>query len=233
MKVRPSVSVSGFLIVILSLFGQVILAANLPDGFVDVHAVIPDMQLELRYLGDNNFLGKQVDGYVAERCILTAEAAAALKGVQDDLKPFGLGVKIFDAYRPKRAVSHFVRWARDLADTRMKADFYPAVDKKDLFRLGYIADKSSHSRGSTVDLTIVAQSGGQGFRELDMGTGFDLFSPDSWPVSSAVNAEQRAHRLLLRSLMIRHGFVPYEQEWWHFTLAHEPYPDTYFDFSVQ
>lgn len=219
--------------VVLLLFGQVAAAGELPEGFVDLRSVIPDIRLELRYLTANNFLGQPVDGYRAGRCILTGKAAAALKRVQDELRPFGLGLKVFDAYRPRRAVDHFVRWARDLADTRMKAVYYPGVDKKDLFRRGYIAKRSSHSRGSTVDLTIVLTEKGGAGRELDMGTGFDLFDPASHPASTAVTAEQRAHRLLLRSLMVRHGFVPYEQEWWHFTLAGEPYPATYFDFPVE
>mgnify|MGYP001198257860 CR=1 FL=1 len=214
------------------LFSQAVSAGELPDGFVDVQSVIPDLRLELRYLTTNNFIGRPVDGYLAGRCIMTRRAAAALKEVQDELRPFGLGLKVFDAYRPRRAVDHFVRWARDLADTRMKASYYPDVAKKDLFRLGYIADRSSHSRGSTIDLTIVAMEKSGACRDLDMGTGFDLFDPASHPVSTAVTAEQRALRLLLRSLMLRHGFVPYEQEWWHFTLTDEPYPDTYFDFPV-
>lgn len=219
--------------VVLQFFGQVVSAGELPEGFVDLRSVIPDIRLELRYLTANNFLGQPVDGYRSERCILTGKAAAELKRVQDELRPFGLGLKVFDAYRPRQAVDHFVRWARDLTDTRMQAVYYPAVDKKDLFRLGYIAKRSSHSRGSTVDLTIVVWEEGRAIRELDMGTGFDLFGPASHPASTDVTAEQRAHRLLLRSLMVRHGFVPYEQEWWHFTLAREPYPDTYFDFPVE
>lgn len=208
-------------------------AGELPAGFVDAGILIPELRLEMRYLTSDNFLGKPVDGYEAERCILTREAALALKGVQEDLLPFGLGVKVYDAYRPQRAVNHFVRWAENLSDTRMKAAYYPEVAKKDLFRLGYIAAQSSHSRGSTVDLTLVERDGTDALRELDMGTGFDLFSPASWPASSRVTARQRAHRLLLRTLMVAHGFVPYEKEWWHFTLAEEPYPDTYFDFPVR
>ncbi|MDD2320624.1 MAG: M15 family metallopeptidase [Geobacteraceae bacterium] len=219
--------------VVVLLFSHGVWAGELPKGFVDARTVIPDLRLELRYLGTDNFVGQRVDGYRAERCILTGEAAAALKQVQDDLRPFGLALKVYDAYRPQRAVDHFDRWARALSDTRTKMAFYPDVAKKDLFRLGYIAGRSSHSRGSTVDLTIVVAADGQPGRDLDMGTGFDLFGPASWPASTAVTAEQRAHRLLLRSLMVRHGFVPFDMEWWHFTLAHEPYPATYFDFPVE
>jgi len=184
------------------------------DVIHDIRRAYPDLQL--------------VAGNIA-----TAEAAEALRQVRDDLRPFGFGLKVFDAYRPRRAVQHFVRWARDLSDTRMKQAYYPQVAKKDLFRLGYIAGRSSHSRGSTVDLTIVILKDGHVGPELNMGTGFDLFSTASWPDSMAVTAVQRAHRLLLRTLMARHGFVPYDKEWWHFTLAQEPFPETYFDFPVQ
>lgn len=219
--------------VLLLVSVRALAAGELPPGFVDVTTVVSQVSVELRYLGDDNFLGQPVDGYLAPRCILTREAATALQGVQADLLPYGLGVKVFDAYRPQRAVDHFVRWAKDLADTRMKSAYYPEVAKKDLFRLGYIAEKSGHSRGSTVDLTIVERTGPHAGRELDMGTGFDLFSPASWPASRKVTELQKAHRLLLRTLMLKHGFAPYEQEWWHFTLTDEPYPDTYFDFPVE
>jgi zinc D-Ala-D-Ala dipeptidase len=133
----------------------------------------------------------------------------------------------------RSAVDHFIRWARDLADTKMKSAFYPDVDKKDLFKDGYIAARSSHTRGSTADLTLVTIEGDGSGKDIDMGTGFDLFSPNSWPTSLAMNGDQRAHRLLLQQLMTKHGFAPYPQEWWHFTLKSEPYPETYFDFPVQ
>lgn len=205
-------------------------APTLPDGFVYLEDVIPSIRLEIRYCSDNNFTGRQVDGYLKPRAILTRKAATALKGVQDELLPFGLGLKIFDAYRPQRAVDNFVRWAADLNDTKAKTQYYPEVAKPDLFKEGYIADKSSHSRGSTVDLTIIELSSGV---ELDMGSPFDFFGPISWPASTLVPAPELAHRLLLRTLMMKHGFNPYAQEWWHFTLAGEPHPDTYFDFPVQ
>jgi len=207
--------------------------ATRPDGFVEIEQVVPDVRTEMRYFTANNFVGERIDGYLAAKCLLTVKAARALKRVQDDLKPFGLGLKLFDCYRPQRAVNHFIRWARDLADVRMKQRFYPDVDKKDLFRDGYIADRSSHSRGSTVDLTLIAIAADGGERALDMGTGFDLFSLKSWPTSTRVNGRQRAHRLLLRALMTQHGFAPYPQEWWHFTLKAEPFPDTYFNFPVE
>lgn len=205
----------------------------LPDGFVDVQQTIPTIQLDLHYFGAHNFVGERIDGYQAHRAILTRPAAEALGWVQQELAPFGLGLKMFDAYRPQQAVEHFVRWARDMNDTRMKAEFYPDVAKHDLFKEGYIAEKSSHSRGSTVDVTLVALNVIDGATELDMGTPFDWFGPESWPDSGAVSPSQRAHRLLLRTLMEKQGFQPYAQEWWHFTLDMEPFPDTYFDFPVQ
>jgi D-alanyl-D-alanine dipeptidase len=164
---------------------------------------------------------------------LTREAASALGEVQAALKRFGLGIKIFDAYRPQRAVDHFVRWARDISDIQMKSKYYPDVNKKDLFREGYIALKSSHSRGSTVDITIVAKGPNGEVVALDMGSGFDFFGPISWPSDMRITPAQRAHRMLLQTLMVEHGFVPYPKEWWHFTLKNEPYPDRYFDFPIQ
>ena len=207
-----------------------IAATPLPEGFVYLEDVIPSIRLEICYFSDNNFTGRPVDGYLKPRAILTREAAAALKGVQDELLPFGLGIKLFDAYRPQRAVDSFVRWAADLNDTTAKTRYYPEVAKQDLFNDGYIAAKSSHSRGSTVDLTIVELSSGT---ELDMGSPFDFFGPISWPDSTLVPPPRLAHRLLLRTLMMKYGFYPYAQEWWHFTLANEPYPETYFDFPVE
>lgn len=208
-------------------------AGTLPKGFVYADEMIPDLRLDLRYAGRHNFVGTPVDGYLKPRCILTREAAEALKKVQEELRPFGLGLEVFDAYRPRMAVEHFVRWARDVKDVRMKSEFYPDVDKKDLFRDGYIAWKSSHSRGSTVDLTIVSLKGDDAGRELDMGSGFDYFGRRSWPDSPAIPSAPRAHRLLLRTLMEKYGFRPYPQEWWHFTLEKEPWPETYFNFPVE
>ncbi|OQX08674.1 MAG: peptidase M15 [Desulfobulbaceae bacterium A2] len=207
--------------------------AELPPGFVYLDTVVADVRQDLRYATAQNFIGEPIDGYHGSRVILTREAAAAVAGVQDDLRPFGLGLKVFDGYRPQRAVDHFVRWAADLNDTRMRAEYYPDVDKKDLFKEGYIAERSSHSRGSTVDLTLVALIGDQAGEELDMGGSFDLFSPRSWPTSEGVSPPARAHRLLLHTLMVKHGFTPYAQEWWHFTLKAEPFADTFFNFPVQ
>jgi zinc D-Ala-D-Ala dipeptidase len=206
---------------------------DLPSGFVDVATLVPGLRLELRYLGSDNFVGRPVDGYLAPRCILTRQAAQALAEVQGELKPFGLGIKVFDAYRPQRAVDHFVRWARDSADVATKARYYPRVEKADLFRDGYIAERSGHSRGSTVDLTLVALSGADAGAELDMGSGFDWFGVESWPDYAGITSQQRANRLLLHAVMVKHGFRHYPQEWWHFTLKNEPFPDTYFDFPVR
>ncbi|MEF2230312.1 MAG: M15 family metallopeptidase [Pseudodesulfovibrio sp.] len=205
-------------------------AAGLPEGFVHVTDVVPDAVLEVRYYSDNNFVGERIDGYLAPTAILTRQAADALAAVQADLKPFGLGVKIYDGFRPQRAVDHFVRWGADLKDTRMKAQYYPEVDKRYLFRDGYIAKKSGHSRGSTVDLTIINLADGS---ELDMGSPFDFFGSPSWPGNLDMPTPARANRALLRTVMDRHGFRGITSEWWHFTLRDEPFPDTYFDFPVE
>jgi len=203
------------------------------DVLVDAATVVDGLIVDMRYFSDDNFVGARIDGYEAARCLLTRPAAAALARVQQDLARQGFGLKVFDCYRPTRAVMHFVRWARDIKDVKRKADFYPDVDKRDLFRLGYIAPQSGHSRGSTVDLTLVRYGSGRPPAEVDMGTRFDFFGMQSWPSSSAVSADARASRRILASAMRRGGFRPYEREWWHFTLRNEPYPGSYFDFPVQ
>jgi D-alanyl-D-alanine dipeptidase len=220
------------LFILLAVTGGVAPAAGLPAGFVHVDEVIPDIALDIRYYSEDNFTGRRVAGYERPAGILTKQAALALQDVAAELARFGLGLKIYDAYRPQRAVDDFVQWARDPGDQRMKSRYYPQVDKANLIEEGYIAEHSGHSRGSTVDLTLVSP-GPDGPRELDMGTGWDVFGPESWPDSRAVTPEQRAHRLLLRVLMERHGFEPLQQEWWHFTLRDEPFPDKYFDFPVR
>ena len=202
----------------------------LPEGFVYLDEAIPGIVIELKYTTDDNFVGQPIDGYEHGYAILSEPAAAALAEVQAKLEPFGLGLKVFDAYRPQRAVDHFVRWAGDLDDQRTKPDFYPDVAKEDLFEEGYIAEQSGHSRGSTVDLTIVYRDEAGTTRELDMGSSYDFFGPISWPDSAAITARQRANRTLLQNVMVTQGFNYYAQEWWHFTLEGEPYPDTYFDF---
>ena len=206
------------------------IASELPEGFVYIKDIIPDIKIELRYYTEDNFVGERIDGYLKPKCILSKQAALALKKVQTDLKVFGLGLKVYDAYRPQCAVDHFVRWAKDLKNKKMKTKYYPNVLKENLFKEGYIAAKSSHTRGSTVDVTIITLDSK---KELDMGSGFDFFSPKSWPTNSGMTASQRAHRMLLQVLMNNYGFEGYEQEWWHFTLRNEPFPDKYFNFPIQ
>jgi D-alanyl-D-alanine dipeptidase len=201
-----------------------------PDSFVDVVSVAPGLIVEMRYAGAHNFVGRPIDGYEKPICYLTRPAAAALAKVVQDLERRGLTLKAYDCYRPQRAVAHFVRWARDVRDEKMKPEFYPHVDKRTLFRDGYIAARSGHSRGSTIDLTVASRGDG---KELDMGTPFDFFSPHSWPSDRSVSAPARANRALLAQAMGRRGFRPYEKEWWHFTLRGEPYTETYFDFPVR
>jgi D-alanyl-D-alanine dipeptidase len=200
-----------------------------PAAFVDAATVVPALIVDMRYAGAHNFVGRPIPGYDAARCRLTPPAGAALAEVARDLAPRGLVLKVFDCYRPARAVASFMRWARDLNDTAGKAEFYPQIDKRTLFRDGYIAARSGHSRGSTVDITL-AEAGG---RELDMGTPFDFFSPRSSPADPSVAGSARANRALLAAAMRRRGFRPYAKEWWHFTLAREPFPATYFDLPVR
>lgn len=205
-------------------------AEQRPEGFVTLNEFLPGAVFDVKYYTGDNFVGTRVNGYEAPKVLATVETATALKAVQVDLARFSLSLKFYDGYRPQRAVDHFVRWAEDLEDTRTKAAHYPDVDKRNLFRDGYIAARSGHSRGSTVDLTLVDKSNG---RELDMGTPFDFFGPESWPEYTDFPPQVRANRALLRAVMLGHGFKPYEAEWWHFTLREEPYPETYFDFTVE
>jgi D-alanyl-D-alanine dipeptidase len=214
--------------VLVAVSAPAALAQERPAAFVDVASVVPGVIVDMRYAGSHNFVGRPIDGYEAPRCLLAQQAATALAEVARDLAARGLRIKVFDCYRPVRAVANFVRWARDLRDIAGKAEFYPDVDKSTLFRDGYISAHSGHSRGSTVDLTL-ARDG----RELDMGTPFDFFSRRSWPGSADVSDEAKADRALLAAAMRRRGFRPYDREWWHFTLSREPYPNSYFDFPVR
>jgi len=214
---------------LIATFGQAALAQERPVAFVDAATVVPGLILDMRYAGAHNFVGRPIDAYEAPRCVLTKAAADALAEVARDLAPRGLVLKVFDCYRPTRAVANFVRWARDLGDTAGKKEFYPDVDKRTLFQAGYISSRSGHSRGSTVDLTLAQADG----HELDMGTPFDFFSPRSWPAASGIGNEAKANRALFAAAMRRRGFRPYDKEWWHFTLSHEPFPATYFDFPVR
>ena len=201
-----------------------------PDSFVDVASLAPGLLVEMRYATAHNFVGAPIEGYEKPICYLARPAADALAEVVRDLEARGLTLKVYDCYRPERAVAHFIRWARDLGDQKMKAEFYPHVDKTTLFRDGYIASRSGHSRGSTTDLTLARKDTGEA---LDMGTPFDFFSTQSWPTDRTISPAAQKNRALLAEAMGRRGFRPYEKEWWHFTLRHEPYPQTYFDFPVR
>lgn len=235
------------------------LRADLPDGFVRLRDVAPAVAQEIRYVTPYNFVGEPLDGYGAAECVLTEPAAQALRRVAADLARDGLGLKVYDCYRPQPAVDHFRRWVYT-DDERMKPAFYPTEPKSHLFRRGYIARRSGHSRGSTVDLTLVwlpAQNAvlsprslpdpaegplprcdgpvGERLdeRDLDMGTAYDCLSPLSATENPEVPAEARRNRLRLREAMSRGGFRNYSQEWWHFSLRSEPHPDTYFDFPIE
>jgi D-alanyl-D-alanine dipeptidase len=201
----------------------------LPEDFVSLAELEPTIALELRYAGPNNFVGERIDGYHAPRCLLTRAAAEALARVQSDLRTEGLGLRVFDCYRPQRAVDHFVRWSRAADDPAARERHYPRVPKNELFARGYIAERSGHSRGSTVDSTLADLAG----RELDLGTPFDFFDPRSAGDSLDVPEAARALRNKLRAAMERRGFEPYAAEWWHFTLANEPYPEIHFDVPVR
>jgi D-alanyl-D-alanine dipeptidase len=227
---------------------------KMPDDFVEIKDVIPSIVLDIRYRTSHNFVGERIDGYDAAKCLLTNQAADALKNVQEELSEFSLSLKLYDCYRPQRAVNEFIKWAEGPNDTKMKAEFYPDIDKKDLFKQDYVAKKSAHSRGSTADVTIVPiptppeekyEPGqtlypcywpeGKRFRDnsLDMGTGFDCFSEFSHTDNKQLNVQQRVNRLALKAIMEKYGFINLESEWWHYTLKDEPYPNTYFDFVIE
>lgn len=218
-----------FSIVFLFL-SNLIFCQNLADGFVYLSDIDSTIQSELRYLSNNNFIGKPIDGYKNDCIIVTKETANQLKKIQQLLLKKELSLKIFDAYRPQQAVDHFIRWAKVLNDTLMKQEYYPKVQKSKLFHLGYIASKSGHTRGSTVDLTIVNL---KTKKELDMGSPYDFFGVQSHPFYKNITAKQKQNRLYLRKIMLENGFKPYDNEWWHFTLKNEPFPKTYFNFPVE
>lgn len=218
------------------------------SNFVVITDVVPDAILEIRYYSTYNFVGARIDGYLEPTALLTRQAADSLKVVSDELKAQGYRLKIYDAYRPQMGVDHFMRWGDDVTDTLMKPYFYPDVPRDSLFDLGYISRRSGHSRGSTIDLTLFDMNTE---KELDMGGTFDWFGPESHPnfggnpetgeytgvcnspAGRTITAEQFENRMILRRAMSRHGFMPYDEEWWHFTLINEPYPDTYFTFPVK
>ena len=222
-----------------------------PPGFVYVSHVIPDAILDIRYYSSDNFTGRRVDGYEAPVALLTAEAAEALKAAGDEVRKKGFRFKIFDAYRPLRAVNHFLRWAQDPAETGTKERFYPNINKSEIIPRGYIAKRSGHCRGSSIDLTLWETATG---KEVDMGGTFDWFGKESHPdwcgdpdkneytgpfpgnmraAGGKINEEEFRNRMFLRQIMMRHGFLPIAEEWWHFTLKNEPWPETYFDFPVR
>ena len=204
--------------------------SSVAPGFISITDVIPDAILEIRYYSEFNFVGSRIDSYEAPLAFLTEEASLALKKASDDLAEQGYRIKIYDAYRPQTAVDHFKRWAEDLDDTKMKPFFYPDVEKSEMISKGYIAERSSHSRGSTVDLTIVDTLTGE---EVDMGSAFDFFGEISHAEQTyGLTEVQIENRRILRRAMNKNGFKVLPQEWWHFTLENEPYPDTYFDFPI-
>lgn len=199
------------------------------SGFVNLSEVVPDIIQEVRYHSTYNFVGERIDGYEVPCVLMTREAAEALKAVSDDLRAKGYRLKVYDAYRPQMAVDHFMRWAEN-NDTSMKKYFYPKIAKDRIIPEGYVARKSGHSRGSTIDLTLFDMKTG---KEVDMGGTFDYFGELSHPDYKKITKAQYNNRMILRDAMTKHGFKPLEEEWWHFTLKNEPYPDTYFTFPVR
>ena len=229
------------------------LSFALPPGFVYLNEIDPSIMQDIRYAGYHNFVGRPVQGYHHAACVLTTQAAANLMKVQHALRPLGLTLKVYDCYRPTDAVADFYSWSQNQSDQKMQAEFYPRVAKADVFKLGYVAMRSGHSRGSTVDLTIVAlkhahqapyqqnnrliacfapQNKRYHDNSIDMGTGYDCLDETAHVFAKGVNKLAASNRMTLRQVMIKYGFVPYENEWWHFTLAREPYPDAYFNFKA-
>ena len=206
--------------------------AQLPAGFTLLNNQIPELEVELRYATSKNFLGRQVKAYHTDIAIGSVALAKQLITAQAELKPMGFGIKIFDAYRPQTAVNDFIKWSEIPNDTTSKKEYYPDLKKNTLFDLGFIAKKSGHSRGSTVDLTLIYLDENKKGEELDMGSPWDFFGDISNYDSPKINKTQKLNRKLLRDVMISNGFIPYEKEWWHFTLINEPFPNTYYDFSI-
>ncbi|WP_275315277.1 M15 family metallopeptidase [Tenacibaculum bernardetii] len=214
------------LILLFSLFVQ---SQQLPKGFSYLQEIVPSIKKELRYCSDNNFVGTAINGYQENTLIITTKAAKALSKVQGELLKKELSLKVFDAYRPQTAVNHFVKWARVMNDTVMKQQYYPNVKKRQLFKKGYISSKSGHSRGSTVDLTIIDLKTN---KELDMGSPYDFFGISSHILYPKLTKQQQENRQLLQTIMRKYNFRPYSKEWWHFTLRNEPFPSTYFKFPI-
>jgi len=205
-------------------------AAQIPDDFGYIADEIPDIKLEIRYATKENFMGRVVNGYSSPKVVLTKKALSAVKKAQTEFMQLGYGIKVFDAYRPQRAVDDFMQWIKAEKDTVMKHKYYPQLDKKNLVPQGYIAEKSGHSRGSTLDLSLVYLDGEKKGQEVDMGGEWDYFGKRSNYDYPEISSKQKENRALLQKIMIKHGFLPYAEEWWHFTLAKEPFPNQYFDF---
>jgi D-alanyl-D-alanine dipeptidase len=210
----------------------VLSAQKLPEGFAYLKKENPTLILDLRYATSENFTGKIVTGYTSEKAIGTKALSIALRKVQALLRSKGLGLKVFDAYRPQSAVDAFISWAASASDTLKKREYYPNLKKEDLFELGYIAEESGHTRGSTIDVTLVYLKGRRKGKEIDMGGKWDYFGEASHFNYQKISPKQMENRRLLRDLMIEGGFNPYEKEWWHFSLKNEPFPTTYFDFPL-
>ena len=204
--------------------------SNIHSDFVEIMSSPPNVYIDVRYATSNNFVGKPLIGYKTEKIFLTKAAADSLQKAIQLLDRLGYGIIIYDGYRPQKTVNMFVSWSQQLNDTIKKLAFYPNVDKNNLFKEGYIASKSGHSRGSTIDIGLVYQSSG---KVVEMGTAFDFFGPESAPKYQEISKDQREKRLILRNAMLLAGFKPIETEWWHFTLRSEPFPDTYFDFDIE
>lgn len=200
-----------------------------PD-FEYIHHIIPDVIYDIRYATQHNFTGKPVPGYHAEVALMTKKALKHLKAAADELREEGYLLLIYDAYRPQKAVDSFVEWAKNPADTIAKSIFYPELSKNQLFPLGYIASRSGHTRGSTIDLSLIHQ---KTQLPLDMGSPHDFFGEISHHTTQAITKDQKANREILRNAMVRNGFKSYSKEWWHYTLRTEPFPDTYFNFDVE
>ena len=221
-----------YLVLIFLILATKSLAQQLPEGFVYLKNIIPTIEVEMRYFSGNNFIGEQINGYSRAKAIVTKEAAQELKKIQEELEKHNLGLKIYDAYRPQMAVDHFVSWAKILGDTLKKNEFYPNVKKKDLFKEHYISSRSGHSRGSTVDITVIDLSTDKK-KELDMGSPYDFFGKESWVSNQNLTSKQIKNRKILQDVMNKYNFRNYPQEWWHFTLRNEPYPNTYFNFTIE
>ena len=225
-------SIKKFLFILIC-FSLNINSQELPPGFTILKEVVPDLIVDLRYGTYENFIGNPINGYVSNKAVGTNELAAALKKAQKVFNSYNLGIKIYDSYRPQRAVNDFIKWSKVQSDTISKANYYPKLKKNTLFDLGFIAKKSGHTRGSTVDLTLIYIRGNKKGEELDMGGPWDFFGDLSNYSFLKISEEQKQNRKLLRKTLINSGFVPYEKEWWHFTLKDEPFPDTYFNFVVK